>query len=41
MLAVCGGYGYMMGKPYKVVGSENSPAAITEKASVDAKSKKL
>jgi hypothetical protein len=39
ILAVAGGYGYMMGKPYKVVGSEQSPASITEKASADAKSK--
>ncbi|KAL2127626.1 hypothetical protein VTI74DRAFT_10391 [Chaetomium olivicolor] len=39
ILAVAGGYGYMMGKPYKVVGSEKSPASITEKASQDAKNK--
>jgi hypothetical protein len=33
ILGVAGGYGYMMGKPYKVVGSEKSPMSITEQAS--------
>jgi hypothetical protein len=37
ILAVAGGYGYMMGKPYKVVRSEKSPSATTEKASADLK----
>ena len=33
ILGVAGGYGYMMGNPQKVVRSEGSPVAITEKAS--------
>jgi hypothetical protein len=37
ILAVAGGYGYMMGKPYTVVRSEKSPAATTERASADLK----
>ncbi|KAL2017335.1 hypothetical protein VTK56DRAFT_2308 [Thermocarpiscus australiensis] len=35
ILGVAGLYGLMMGKPYKVVGSEASPASITEHASAE------
>ncbi|KAL2257897.1 hypothetical protein VTK26DRAFT_9004 [Humicola hyalothermophila] len=38
-LAVCAGYGYMMGTPQKVVRSEGSTAATTERAAMDTKSK--
>jgi hypothetical protein len=37
-LAICGGYGYMMGHP-QVARSEGSPVATTERASTNAKSK--
>ncbi|KAL2163916.1 hypothetical protein VTH06DRAFT_3128 [Thermothelomyces fergusii] len=37
ILAVAGGYGYMMGKPQQVVRTDQSPVAITEKATEDVK----
>ena len=39
ILGVAGGYGYMMGKPHKVVGTDTSPVSITEKGSEDVKSR--
>ncbi|KAK4244143.1 hypothetical protein C7999DRAFT_17564 [Corynascus novoguineensis] len=39
ILGVAGGYGYMMGKPHKVVGTDSSPVSTTEKESEDVKSR--
>ncbi|KAL2166556.1 hypothetical protein VTG60DRAFT_2503 [Thermothelomyces hinnuleus] len=37
ILAVAGGYGYMMGKPQKVVGTDHSPVSVTEKGTEEVK----